>query len=104
DSALICKGDSVVFTDTALNGRWSASESFVAVSGGVVRQSGSLGEEDPSVQYSEIYYIVGNVCGVDTATKTVRAQRPPYAGFYLSETYIPGFPDIGINLCRPNCV
>ena len=69
----VCAGASINLSDIVTGGVWSSSNSNVAVSGSVVVTGITPGK-------STISYIVTNVCGSDTATKTITVMQLPDAG------------------------
>ncbi len=71
--SVVCVGASITLSDIVTGGVWSSSNSVVAVSGSVVVTGITPGT-------CTISYIVTNVCGSDTATKTITVMQLPDAG------------------------
>lgn len=68
----VCQAASMVMTDAASGGTWSASNSNATVSGGTV-----IGISAGSTTIS---YTVTNICGSDAATKTIAINPLPETG------------------------
>ena len=70
--AKICMGSTITLVDTTTGGTWSVSNNSGSIIDG--RVSGIHPGNDT------VYYMVGNVCGVDTAKKVVVINQLPDAG------------------------
>jgi len=71
-ASTVCTGSSITLTDAQPGGIWSASNAHALVAAGVV--SGI------SAGLDTISYRVTNLCGADTATKTITVNPLPDAG------------------------
>ena len=68
----VCVGSSIILTDTASGGTWSADNATALAVNNTVY--GII----PGID--TIVYTVSNLCGTDTATKTIIVNPLPYAG------------------------
>jgi hypothetical protein len=100
----VCVGATITLADSIQGGLWTATNGYVAISGGVVTgiAGGGVYENQLAPAIDTVLYMVTNLCGTDTARATVysfgRVSAYLYVGSELCEGQTYDFGELGNNI------